>query len=352
MFTNLFHNRVMLRSSLFLILCLLLQQAAKAAGTDSLVLYLKNSGQQVLEKDSADYYRVILSPDTNVDRELYRVFEFYPDGKPKTVALSLTQPYLLALHGTCIEYFPNGNRKRVSFYKKGLLVDTVKNYYPNGRLYNLLKIEFRAAWYNDVYYNSFVRQNLYSYKSQIIEMRDSTGKVLAEKGNGHVQIYDNDFKNLVEEGIIKNNKKEGEWRGTIADSGKFICTFHNDVLKSGITYLKSGHHYEFKHLYESPGFGDWPGAFNTFIKKNLQYPEAARKYKITGSVELEFYIEPNGSVSNVKVFQGILKSLDEEAVRVISMSPMWYPATRFGVPLRTRQTVSVSFYEAYFNHSR
>ncbi len=340
----------MLKISLTLFLSLFLLYTAKAAKRDSLVVYLKNSGQKVLTKDSADFYRVIMSPDTNIDKDLYRVFEFYPNGKPKTVALSLTRPYLLALHGTCIEYFPNGKRKRISYYKKGLLVDTVKNYYPNGSLYNVLKIENQNAWYNDVYYDSFFRQNFYRYKLQIIELRDSTGKVLTENGNGHVLIYDDDLKNLVEEGDIKNYKKEGEWRGTIADSGKFICTFHKDELKSGVSYMKSGHHYAFKHIYEQPAFGDWPGAFNYFIKQNLKYPESARKYKMTGSVVVQFYIEPNGTLSEVKVDQGLLKSLDDEAIRVVSSSPMWYPATRFGVPLRTHQTVSVNFYEAYYSH--
>lgn len=340
----------MLKNCLILIVCLLLLQTARAASTDSLTFYFKNSGREV-QKDSADYYRVILPPDTNVDKELYQVFEFYPNGKPKTVALSLTQPYLLALQGTCIEYFPNGKRKRVSFYKKGILVDTVKNYYPNGKLFNILKVENQSPWYNDVYFNSLITRNIYGYKLQIIDLRDSIGKVLVEKGNGHVLIYDDDFKKLVEEGEIKNNKKEGEWRGMIADSGKFICTFHRDELKSGISYMKSGHHYEFKQIYTPPLFGDFQDAFIYFIKKNLHYPESARKYKMTGSVGVEFYIEPNGTVSDVKINQGLLKSLDEEAIRVVSLSPLWYPATRFGVPLRTRQAVSVSFFQAYYDHS-
>lgn len=340
------------KKGLTLVFCLVLLQTARAACIDSLTFYFKNSGREVMRKDSADYYRVILPPDTNIDKELYQVFEFYPNGKPKLVALSFTQPYSLALHGTCIEYFPNGKRKRVSTYKKGLLVDTVKNYYPCGKLYNILKIENQDTWYNDVYFNSLVSRNIYSYKLQIIELRDSTGKVLAQKGNGHVLIYDDDLKSLVEEGDIKNDKKEGEWTGMIADSGKFICTFHKNEIKSGVSYIKSGHHYDFKQIYTSPAFSDGPEAFGYFIKKNLKYPESARKYKVNGSVRVEFYIEPNGTVSDVKVSQGLLKSLDEEAVRVVSLSPLWYPATRFGVPLRTHQTVSVSFYQAYFDHSQ
>jgi TonB family protein len=191
----------------------------------------------------------------------------------------------------------------------------------------------------------------YQYKSQIVELRDSTGKLLAEKGTGHVLIYDDNFKQLLEEGDIKNYKRDGEWRGAIADSGKFICTFHKDELKSGVSYMKSGHHYEFNKVYQEPVFSDGQGAFIYFIKKNLQYPESARKYKVTGSVTVEFYVEPNGTVSNARVLQSLLKSLDEEAVRVVSLSPLWYPATVFGIPMREKQTVYVNFYDAYYTHS-
>lgn len=340
----------MFKKSVSLIFWLALLQTAHATNTDSLTFYFKNSGREVKQKDSADYYRVILPPDTNVDRELYRVFEYYPNGKTKSVATSLTQPYNLVLNGTRIEFFPNGKRMRISQYKKGRLVDTVRNYYPNGYLYSTLKIDEQNTGF-ELYYNNFLLSVPYRYKSQIVELRDSTGKLLVEKGTGHVLLYDDNFKQLLEEGDIKNDKKEGEWRGMIADSGKFICTFHKNELKSGISYMKSGHHYEFKEIYTRPAFGDFQDAFGYFIKKNLQYPESARKYKVNGSVMVEFYVEPNGTLSDVKVSQGLLKSLDEEAVRVVSLSPLWYPATRFGVPFRTRQTVTVSFYQAYFDHS-
>ncbi len=56
----------MIKTFLTLILGLILIQAAHAEKADSVVYYLKNSGRKVLNKDSADFYRVILPPDTNV----------------------------------------------------------------------------------------------------------------------------------------------------------------------------------------------------------------------------------------------------------------------------------------------
>ena len=334
----------MLKHILSLVLSLLLLQVVKAVNPDSLRVYFKNSGQKVTSKDSADYYRVILPPDTNVDKDLYRVYDYYFNGKPKSVATSFTQPINLVLDGTSLDYFPNGKRKRTSQYKNGRLIGTVTNYYPNGKLYNILKVDDLNSGYYSRYYTGYFQDPWNSYKLQVVELRDSTGNLLTVNGTGHVVIFDDDFKKVIQEGDLKNNKKEGEWRGPIADSGKFICVFHKDVLKSGVSYMKSGKHYNFTQVNVNPVFSDGMPAFYLFIKKNLQYPESAKKHKVTGSILVGFYIEPNGTLSEVKVDKSLVKSLDDEAIRVISLSPLWIPATKFGIPLRTYYRVSVDFY--------
>jgi len=334
----------MLKKYLSLLFCVAILQVAKAASIDTLTFFLKNSGQIVESKDSADYYRIIVPPDSSVDKDLYRVFEYYPNGKLKAVATSFTQSADLVLDGTYIEYFMNGTRKRTAIFKKGRFNGIDTKYYPNGKLYNIRSFKDLS----DRYYLGYHLDLMESYKIQMLELRDSTGKLLVSNGTGHIQIFDEDFKNIVEEGDIKNYKLEGEWRGAIADSGRYICTFHNNELKSGISYMKSGHHYTFKKFEERAVFSDGDAEFFKFIKKNTEYPESARKRKVSGSVTVAFDVEINGTVSNVTVKRGVLKSLDDEAVRVIRLSPLWYPATQFGVPVLTHHSVSVDFtYDPY-----
>ena len=68
--------------------------------------------------------------------------------------------------------------------------------------------------------------------------------------------------------------------------------------------------------------GGYP-AFYKFISSSMKYPKDAMKSKIEGKVFVEFIVERDGTISpeNVRVFKGIHKSLDSEAVRVIKMSP-------------------------------
>jgi TonB family protein len=333
----------MFKKSLSLLLCIALFQIAKAANTDTLTVFLKNSGQTVKSKDSADYYRFVLPPDSSVDKDLYQVFEYYPNGKLKAVATSLTKSVDLVLDGTYIEYFMNGTRKKTAIFKKGRFNGIQTKYYPNGKLYEITNFKDLI----DRYYPGYLPGPMDYYKIQVVELRDSTGKLLVSNGTGHLLTFDEDFKKIIEEGDIKNNKLEGEWRGLIADSGRYICTFHKNELKSGISYMKSGHHYSFKNFEERAVFSDGNDAFFTFIKKNIKYPESAKKRKISGSVTVGFNVEINGTVSNVTVEKGVIKSLDDEAVRIIRLSPLWYSATQFGAPIRTHHSVSV-----YFDYDR
>ena len=54
-------------------------------------------------------------------------------------------------------------------------------------------------------------------------------------------------------------------------------------------------------------------------------------------------IEKDGSVTNVKVEHGIDDRLDDEAVRVVSVSPKWIPGQIKGVKVRTRIVIPVEF---------
>ena len=84
-------------------------------------------------------------------------------------------------------------------------------------------------------------------------------------------------------------------------------------------------------------------AFYEFIGKNLKYPRLARQLDIEGKVTLTFIIERDGSLSDIEVIKGIGGGCDEEAVRVLAMSPKWNPGKQRGVPVRVRMTLPVVF---------
>jgi len=60
-------------------------------------------------------------------------------------------------------------------------------------------------------------------------------------------------------------------------------------------------------------------------------------------VFVNFVVEPDGSVSNVKVLRGIGGGCDEEAMRVVKTMPKWKPGKQRGKAVRVSYTLPVVF---------
>ncbi|SHI68430.1 protein TonB [Hymenobacter daecheongensis DSM 21074] len=85
-------------------------------------------------------------------------------------------------------------------------------------------------------------------------------------------------------------------------------------------------------------------AFFEWIQKNQRYPDLARQRKIEGRVPVEFMIQPDGSLTDVKLAGKRLGSgLDEEALRLIKAAPKWEPARFQGKPVKQKMVLPVIF---------
>ena len=95
---------------------------------------------------------------------------------------------------------------------------------------------------------------------------------------------------------------------------------------------------------EKPSFnGGDANEFSKWVNSKLQYPEIAKENGVQGRVTLQFTVNPDGSVSNVKVLRGVDSSLDKEAVRVVSMSPKWKPGKQRDRAVKVTYTFPVIF---------
>lgn len=80
-----------------------------------------------------------------------------------------------------------------------------------------------------------------------------------------------------------------------------------------------------------------------WVYKYLKYPESALRNGIQGRVMVQFIIEKNGKVTDVKVVRGVSEELDAEAVKVISASPEWKAGRVNGNKVRTSMSIPVEF---------
>lgn len=95
---------------------------------------------------------------------------------------------------------------------------------------------------------------------------------------------------------------------------------------------------------EEPSFnGGDKNDFSRWVQQRLVYPQIALENGIQGTVMLQFDIDKNGNLVNIVVLRGIDKTIDEEAVRVVSSSPKWSPGRNNDLPVKVRYTFPVQF---------
>ena len=83
--------------------------------------------------------------------------------------------------------------------------------------------------------------------------------------------------------------------------------------------------------------------FRKWVFSELQYPAIAQENQISGNVVVQFVIEKDGSLTNIKVLQSPDKSLSDEAVRVLKKSDKWTPGRQRDKPVRCSYTLPVVF---------
>ena len=99
----------------------------------------------------------------------------------------------------------------------------------------------------------------------------------------------------------------------------------------------------FQIVEEPATFPGGLSAFAKYLKKNLKYPRQAQRMGIEGRVFVQFVVEKDGVLTDIKVVKGIGAGCDEEAARVIRNTPNWKPGKQRGKPVRQRMIQSIVF---------
>jgi len=91
---------------------------------------------------------------------------------------------------------------------------------------------------------------------------------------------------------------------------------------------------------QQPSFN---GNLNQYLSDNIKYPVVAQENGVQGRVIVQFVVERDGSITDVKVVRSVDPSLDKEAVRVVKSMPRWSPGKQNGQAVRVRFTLPVLF---------
>ena len=82
-----------------------------------------------------------------------------------------------------------------------------------------------------------------------------------------------------------------------------------------------------------------------FIQEHLEYPEIEKKADIQGTIMMQFIVEKDGSLSDIKAIKSVPNgdNLVKEATRVIKLMPKWKPGMQDGHLVRVYKNVPFYF---------
>jgi protein TonB len=95
---------------------------------------------------------------------------------------------------------------------------------------------------------------------------------------------------------------------------------------------------------EMPKFqGGDLGKFRSWVNQEIKYPRIAAENNIQGKVILKFVIERDGTLTNIEEMASPDRSLTEETVRILKMSPKWTPGKQRDKPVRVAYVLTIDY---------
>jgi len=346
----------------FLIATFLMLVVTKLDAQSPMVFYFDDEWR-LTTKESASYYREC-TYDTIKQYLDGGVKDFTIDGKLFMVGFYRDK----SKEGPFTFFWSNGKVKETGVFEKNVRVGIWKAFYPNGKPRH--EVQFTPP-------------------GKIIFFDDSTGKRLLSNGTGFWKEEYTDGKvSIINEGNWVNGKPEGDWTSRFRDStliytekykkGVFVkgvmhptkreynTQFNNHLLipysikttedylqfeassavKIGLdsALLDTANVEQVFTVVEEPARP--VGGMATFyrqIGELMRYPMEARRKGVEGRVFVEFVVNTDGSLSDVKVIRGIGAGCDDEAIRVIQLSNKWIPGKQRGRSVRTRFNLAIIF---------
>ncbi|HZW37822.1 MAG TPA: M56 family metallopeptidase [Ignavibacteriaceae bacterium] len=222
-----------------------------------------------------------------------------------------------------------------------LFLEVVKTFYWFNPVIWFYRKELKAV--NEFFADKKVLENdanINQYKEELFTLAfNLSGSVIT-----------NSFNSLLKRRLTMlstKSLKERKYRFAFLIPIIFIAVLSLNFITTGSSSMIINLNYHQDSVYTEPEvMPEYPGgqkALIDYMINNIKYPEVEKKAGIQGKVLVEFVIEKDGSITNVKIKEAVHEGLDAEALRVISGMPKWKPGTAKGEPVRTEMILPIMF---------
>lgn len=96
--------------------------------------------------------------------------------------------------------------------------------------------------------------------------------------------------------------------------------------------------FESNEIETAPKFPGGLKVFYEFVNSNFKVPS----FSVKGKILLDFIIDIDGSVIDIKVIKDVGYGTGKEAVRVMRLCPKWIPGYQLGKPVRVKYMIPIN----------
>ncbi len=255
----------------------------------------------------------------------FKLHKYTNDTQRKLVGFAwYADSNLQVLDGPFENYFLNGNLKDSGSFRNKKRQGTYKSWYEDGALNSIKQYE------NGIMVDT---GKVFSNNGTLINL-----SVTDKEGNGfRTEYYPDGSVHLT--GPLAGGVKNGKWTIKRPDGTNLMqVDFTRDSLTQATCFAEDGTtRLEGPCIYEK--FARFPGGpegWRSYLMKNLKYPKVAVQNEIQGTVMLEFMVDTDGTVGDIKVISSPHELLSNEALRLMNISPKWEPAIQYNKTVKGR----------------
>ncbi len=90
-----------------------------------------------------------------------------------------------------------------------------------------------------------------------------------------------------------------------------------------------------------PSFPGGQDSLIKYIDNNFNWAQG--QSTVNGKVFVEFVVDVDGKISDVKIVRGLCDSCDKEALRLVKSMPTWIPGMQNGRKVKTKMLLPITF---------
>jgi periplasmic protein TonB len=132
-------------------------------------------------------------------------------------------------------------------------------------------------------------------------------------------------------GAVAPKKKKGKISATVSEADATV-----KIEKDNMGY--------YSRTEVAPAYKGGQSSLEDYINNNIEYPQEAIDNNIEGTVSVQFGVDEQGNISNVKTIGNkVGYGLEEAAVKVVSKMPKWTAGQVKGKNVKTWRVLPITY---------